>query len=491
MVKKFLLPITLLVGINSCVFAQDDLRAEIEALKKQMAELKDAQSKINIDALKKQISEVKAHDAGDNIKFDIDFRTAYDIVDYKIKNASDQSNNIWSNKLRLGMASSPADNLVFKGALQVNKVFGNNSGATTASYQNFDWYSSQTPDDSSVRLAEAYFLYFGNNDGKIPYTASFGRRPSIDGFMTNLREDNDSPSSPIGHNINMEFDGASFKFDLDKVSGVSGMYFKLCLGRGNSNTSGKYSDNTTSLKYIDNSTDSPNMDLIGIIGQLYDNGQYKVLANYFQAFNVMGYQYIGATPSVRTAAGRFSDVGDMSGGALSLQINGIGDGISDFLDDTTAFVSFAFSKTDPQGTSSTAGGVTAPNQMLGSNNSEVGTSYYMGIQIPDMLSDGRIGFEYNHGSKYWRSFTYGEDTLIGSKLAARGDAYEIYYNKPLVGKNLTMQLRYTYVDYDYTGSDGFFGNASGTPLTMTEAIAQGRNPVESASNIRMYLRYRY
>ena len=98
----------------------------------------------------------------------------------------------------------------------------------------------------------------------------------------------------------------------------------------------------------------------------------------------------------------------------------------------------------------------------------------------------RLGLEYNHGSKYWRSFTYGEDTLAGSKLATRGDAYEIYYILPIVGKNLTAQLSYIYMDYDYAGSDMFFGQ-TGNPAGM-----MGMFPyVEKAYNIHASLRYRY
>ena len=117
-------------------------------------------------------------------------------------------------------------------------MFGYNGATAYNPFQNMDWYSSETPDDSIIRLKEAYFLYLGNM-GDIPYSASFGRRPSVDGFLTNLRNDNEMPASPIGHNINMEFDGASFKFDLDKVTGISGMYFKICLGRGNTNADSK------------------------------------------------------------------------------------------------------------------------------------------------------------------------------------------------------------------------------------------------------------
>jgi len=513
--KKLIAPLLLGAVLSSAFGADDSLKQEIEALKVQMAELKNAQSKINIDALKSQMNEIKAHDSGDNIKWTVDFRTAYDSLDYKLSGAENQQNGVWTNKLILGMAAQPADNLVFQGSLSAYKIFGRNNATANNAFQNMDWYSSETPDDSTIRLREAYFLYF-DNIGDVPYTVSFGRRPSVDGFMTNLRADNEHPASPIGHNINMEFDGASFKFDLDKVTGISGMYFKICLGRGNSNADSKYTtfDNfqgslttsglmNTSLPYTQNGNDSPNMDLAGAILQLYDNGQYKVMANYFKGWNMMGanmqWTGVGTDGTAQTMDDTWKmnlvDVGNLTGGALSLQVNGIGDGISDFLDDSIFFVSYAFSKTDPQGThgimSSNAGaGGTNVSEMLGSSDSETGSSIYTGVQVPGIMKNQRFGLEYNHGSKYWRSFTYGEDTLIGSKLAARGDAYEAYYIMPIVGKNLTAQVSYVYINYDYSGSDMFFGS-TGTPMTKAEALANGMSYVDSASEIRLSLRYRY
>ena len=165
------------------------------------------------------------------------------------------------------------------------------------------------------------------------------------------------------------------------------------------------------------------------------------------------------------------------------------------MDDTNVFASFAWSKTDPKGKHSTlanAMGYGTPGaEMLGSPKSETGTSYYVGVNFPCMLVDGaRWGFEYNHGSKYWRSFDYGEDTLIGSKLSTRGNAYEAFYNLPILGKYLTAQVRYTYINYNYTGSDMFFGS-TGTPMTKSEAAAAGMGFVDSASDLRLFVRYQY
>ena len=217
--KKIIAPLLVGAALSSAFAADDSLKQEIEALKAQMAELKNAQSKLNIDALKAQVAEIKAHDAGDNIKWTVDFRTAYDYVDYKLQGAEKQDNGVWTNKLILGMGAQPADNLVFKGSLAAYKAFGQTNMSNTSYFQNFDWYDSQKPNDSNIRLREAYFLYTGDM-GDVHYSASFGRRPSVDGFLANLRNDNENPASPISHNINMEFDGASFKFDFDKVTGI-------------------------------------------------------------------------------------------------------------------------------------------------------------------------------------------------------------------------------------------------------------------------------
>jgi len=516
--KRFIAPMLIGATLATAAYAVDDsLKAEVAALKAQMAELKEAQSKINIDALKSQLLEVKAHDGGDNIKWTADFRTAYDVINqdlgsgmamtpqfngttftgYKMApgTAKSVSNSIWTNKLILGMAAQPMDNLVFKGSLGFYKAFGESSINNYSMFQNFDWYGSSKPQGENViRLKEAYFIYFGDME-EVPYTVSFGRRPAVEGFMTNLREDNEHPASPVGHNISMEFDGASFMFNLENITDISGFYAKICLGRGFSDTTGAYAYDFSQA--YGSGFANPNMDLAGLLIQAYDDGQYKVMANIFQAWNLMGMKM--AASDTGNVAGPtltpigFMDVGDMYGASLSLQVNGIGDEINDYLDDSVFFISYAMMKTDPNNVDAISGfGAmnSAMNGMLGSTERETGYSYYVGLQVPGFMDDDRIGLEYNHGSKYWRSFTYGEDTLAGSKLATRGDAYEVYYNLPLIARNLTAQIRYTYMDYDYAGSDMFFG-MTGNPDGLASAMGYDTQTVESASNLRLYLRYRY
>jgi len=165
-------------------------------------------------------------------------------------------------------------------------------------------------------------------------------------------------------------------------------------------------------------------------------------------------------------------------------VNGIGNEINDYLDDTFFFVSGAVSKTDPKD----------DQGMLGSaaGESKTGYSAWAGIQMPSFMSeDGRWGVEYNYGSAYWRSITYREDTNIGSKLATRGSAYEAYFTEYLVEDILSLQVRYTYIDYKYTGSNGFFGNTTGTATKISENMANASMYVDTAQDIRFYLRYKY
>ncbi len=437
-----------------------------------------------------QLSTLNKRTNGNAIKWDVDFRTSVDNIQYKMADGSKQNNDaLFSNRLWLGMNYAATKNLSFTGQLAYNKIFGQRTMSPTASpgMEGFDWISGEAAYDDTLRVRSAYFFY--NNDElaglEIPWTFSLGRRPSTEGHLINLRE-NDQASSPLAHTINVEFDGASAKFDTDKLTGLDGSYFKLCAGRGMSNAEPRFS----SAPYSSQATDTNNIDMAGIIIVPYDDKQYSTGFQYTYANNlidIMDNGMItndsGAVPHApSTPVQSFDTVGGLHTATAFAMINGIGDKWSDFLDDSLIFVSGAMSKTDPYG----------GKTMLGSVDSKTGYSYWIGTQFPSLISDeGRWGVEFNHGSEFWRPITYGEDTLIGSKLAARGDAYELYFTEPLVDDILTFQLRYTYINYDYSGSNGFFGTTSGTPMAISSSMINAAGTVDKAQDIRAYIRYKF
>lgn len=523
--RKFSLAASALLLATTALMAADaptneQLMDELNALKAQLNELKATVKKTNVEGINKELSAIKKQTGGNHLKFDADYRFSYDNINYKMADGSKQKNNdLLTNRLWIGAKYAPTDSISFISKLSYLKAFGDSANHqqanTNPGYADFDWVTNENALDGTLHVKEMYAIYFGNIANTVPITASIGRRPSTEGYPANLRED-DSPNSPLAHLINVEFDGASFKFSLDKLTGVSGMYIKACLGRGLTNAKRRFYPDGTD--YSKNDTLNKDVDMYGFIFVPYDDGQYALQTEFVWAQNLIGYsasdlynynmasQGFDPTTSnpaqgiytplpgdprtygsyVQYYAPQFKSVGGYQGGNIIASVKGIGNFWSDFLDDTTVFLSYAYSQTDPQ----------YGQVMLGSPDKKFGSSWYAGVQMPDPFMYGKVGVEYNQGSKYWRSMTYAEDTMIGSKLAARGSAWEAYYTFPIIGKILTGQLRYTYIDYDYTGSNSFFG-AEGAPIKISDdaaLAAAGYNKsqvVDNASDIRFYLRYRY
>ncbi|MDQ7043023.1 MAG: DUF3373 family protein, partial [Sulfurimonas sp.] len=398
--------------------------------------------------LEESVTDLNKATNGSHLKFGVDYRFAVDNMQYKMAgkdiNGNDTQGNdaFMTNRLWINMNWKATDNLSFTGQLAYNKAFGqrsdNNSNSTNPGYnfENFDWIANENAYDDIVRVRSAYFLY--RNDtflgSEIPWTFSIGRRPSTNGHLINLRED-DGAASPMGHSINVEFDGLSSKFSLENLIGLEGMYIKLCAGRGLTNASHKF----TAAPYATDSNANPDIDLLGLIFVPYDNGQYAIGTQYYYANNLIDQQFNGSG----IPQDAFETVGGLHSFTGNFTMSGIGDEWSDYLDDTFFFVSAAVSITDPKDRSSESAALGYdPTGMLGSSQSEIGYSAWIGLQMPSLFTeDGKWGVEYNKGSRYWRSITYAEDTNIGSKIATRGDAYEVYFTEPLIEDILTFQVR--------------------------------------------------
>ena len=451
---KKMITVSLVAAMAMTTVNASSLTARLNSLETEVADLKK-----QVKKQKAKFNKVKAHDANDNIKWGVDLRTAVDNINYDLANGdSAGKSDLMSMRLWLNMEFAPDTQNVFKGQLSMNKAFG----ADFASPENrafslggqFDWTGNEALTDNSLKVRQAYWLYLGEKflGADIPWTFSLGRRPSTTGFLANLRED-DAAASPLGHVINVEFDGLSSKLDLSNVTGIPGMSIKLCMGQGSTNAQPLFSSATPYAN--GDASDVEDIKLAGFIFEPYNDGQFIVKSTWYKAFDLPGQDGVptmGGTnpmnPSLTgIAASPFKQYGDMQGAALSVLVDGLAE--EGFLADTKVFGSFAWSKTQPSSGSS----------MLGSSESETGTSYWLGAQLP-VTEKGTFGLEYNHGSQYWRPFTYAEDTMIGSKIAARGDAIEAYFTYQLTDA-LSAQVRYTKIDYDYTGSNGFFGNFSG------------------------------
>ncbi len=460
--KKLLIS-TLAVASLFAANSNNDVQKEIEALKAKIAKL-EKQVKENKNIALNADKKASPFAANDHLYWSYSLQSNFDFVDYKLQNGDKQTNNILSNRVALEAIAKPNDNLKGNLRLVAYNIYGMNAGAANLAYDNSNWTASETPDDTILRVQEAYFNWFFG-DGK--YMLSTGRRPSTEGYPANLR-DNVRAESPIAHLVNMEFDGISFWIKNDFFADLSdkfsdwGTNLKFCFGRGYSSSTGKFSP-TPYGKDTHKITDFG-----GFLFVPYNDGQYSIWWEQIWAWNMKGYNSTTNNP--------LDDLGSLMGTNIIFKADGIGDEISDFLDNSKAFISWAYTRTNPK----------SNKRMLGSSDSKSGWSIWIGGDFPaSEENNDRWGFNFVHGSKYYRAMTYGEDTLIGSIAATRGNAYEVYYHHYLLD-NLTAGIRATYIKYDYTGSNAFFGDYS-KPVDVED----NPNAIKHAMDIRAYIRYSF
>jgi len=445
-------------------------------LEKQIKELKAKLEKLEKIAIQNQ-KKVNPIAANNHLYWSFDLRTAWDFLDYKLANGEEKTNNVLTNRVTLTAVAKPSDNLKATLRIQAYNIFGmdGKEDYSVLGYDNSNWTANETPDDTVLRVKEAFFNYHFGPDNSLMFSA--GRRPATEGFPANYRAGDDHANSPLAHLINLEFDGFSFQVGNDAMAKIAekfgdwGSWIKFCIGRGYSPNVGKFAIAPSYSKGDDNLQIN---DFAGIIFVPYDDGQYALWTETIKAWNVQGYidtNNDGKPDEMQT-------VGDYFGFNAVFKANGIGEDLGDFFDNTNAFVSFAYTLTMPQG-----------NRMLGTTENKSGTSWWIGADMPVGDSNDRWGINYVHGSKYFRPMTYAEDTLIGSIAAVRGNAYEVYYHHQII-PHLTIGARATIIQYDYTGSEAFFGDA-GKPYDIDSPEAKKMGAIEDAKNFRIYIRYNF
>jgi len=462
---KKIITLSAIAFLSTSLFASTDMQAQIDELTKEIQKLKkDATN------TKKTLTSVKKATGGDNIKFGLDFRNAVDVIDYKTTNlttgeSSKASNHaLITSRLFLNMASSPKKGLMFKGKLAIYSTWGSHLFVEDSPLK--DWSASSKPGDTIMRIKEAYAVY-SSKIGSQPITYSVGRRPASNGFLANFRENEPKSGSPLAHITNMEVNGGMVKLDWSRF--VEGAYTKFVYGRAHTGEmQGVYGDDSSArLPFADINDESQDesVDFFVIPGVAYNNGQYQLMYQWAHIFNTKGKNLdTGVNKGAAGSADLF---------ALSFKADGIGDEISDFLDETTLFASVAYTNYSAND----------GHSLIGSNDggSQDGHSFWVGAVIPDGITEsGKFGVEYNHGSQYWTPMTWAEDSVTGSKIAVRGDAYEAYWNFNLFGeKYLPSQVRYSYIQHDYTPNINCAGWVTPEAVDIT------------TSDLRLAVSYRY
>jgi hypothetical protein len=392
---------------------------------------------------------------------------------------------IFTNRLRLDMKAKVNSQLSFTGRLAANKVYGDSSGVKfnqgSLGDVTFDGNTSSLPHGDTIRMERAYFNYT-NDIGPVPINFSLGRRPSTEGPPLEYKNNSLEGGSPMATIINWQFDGASLTFGLEDVTGIPGSAFKLCYGVGFEGDWGNSSSLASSQPDVDD------VHMFGFIADLYDNDITKLELNYAHAWDITdGFTGLTVMPFIvskqdtngdgtpeyyfQPNSGAFvsriepsTNIGDWDAASLLFQTN-----FAEWFADIDFFIAGSYTHTDPSRVSQNPFYEILGQGLLSSNGEleeRDGYGIYAGVIFPMPLS-AKLGLEYNWGSKYWFNFTGAEDSLVGSKLAVRGQVYEAYYHQPIFGPNFFVTLGGQYYDYEYTGS----GNPLGEPVKISDATA--------------------
>ena len=393
-----------------------------------------------------------------------------------------------TNKFRLNMHAKVSDQLSFTGRLAAYKVFGDSSDVKNNQGSlgdvTMDGNTSSLPHGDTIRLERAYFNY-KKDFGSVPTNFSLGRRPSTDGPPLEYMNNSLEGGSPLSTIINWQFDGASFNMGLEDVTGIPGAALKLCYGVGFEGDWG----NTYALS--SQQADVDDVHMFGFIATLFDNESISAVLNYAHAWDITdGFTGLTVMPFIVTdnGDGTFSfdqnnggyitrtqpstEIGDWDALSLLLRSN-----LTERFDvDIDFFLSGSWSHTDPSQTSENPYYKMMGMGLLNSNGeleSRDGYMIYAGAVFP-MPWNARLGLEYNYGTKYWFNFTGAEDSLVASKLAARGHVYEGYWHQPIYRNNFFATIGVRYYDYVYSGS----GNPMGEPVEISSLTSMDTlNPV--------------
>ena len=489
----------------------EELSMQLDQLKAQMAENTGGISQEDFNDLSDTVGDLEdrsdAWDLAARVKFYGDFRARLDY--YKADTASGATRNndtLWTNRFRLNMRVKATENVEFKARLAMYKawgtqgtVYGSGTNGNDQAFPSWDGNSTRSPSDNALRVDRAFVNW--NNIGGVPIWFSIGRRPTTDGPPAQIRMGADSRmATPIAY-MDWPFDGISMGYAYRWGSDAMGTgRIRFCYGRG-------FEDGLED-ESVNNMDD---MDFAGLSWDVLKKGNRFVNIQSFLAMNVFNYPQF-QDPIIdamsATSFGARENVGNI------LHTTGI---YQDKFGPVNIFAAAGWSQTDPNenGMFNDFAGMGAAQQMASmglsqaqingalaqmgmsaapNTDSENGYSTYIGARYDIEEAGLKFGLEWNWGSENWIAMTPGNDEIYMSKLAARGNVYEIYgiYDLPTgeaISKYAKTFIRFGYQRYEYDYSGSFDWNMKAYDLeedtVQLQGLLSGNNldPVKSADQI--------
>ncbi len=356
---------------------------------------------------------------------------------------------LYTNRLRLNLDAPVSENVSVTARLSMYKVFGDSTGVQVFNGQptslNVDGTTAGVPSGDFVRVERAYFTW--NKIAGSKFFLSIGRRPSTEGPPMQYREDELRGGTPSGSLINYQFDGLTFGYHLGEHS-----VFRFCYGLG-------YESGFGNADLLQRPEDRlKDVHFAGVNLDLWTTERTLLQLTVARAFDVTdgfnGLVVLPSNPLTGDSVGapvvmRFTPSANL--GSISLA------GIN---------LTRKFGQWDMYGSLNYVGlrpnGLTTPFGGLGSDPFDVpenhnGYMVYVGARYSFKNEDRtKVGFEFNHGSKYWFNFAQAEDDIIAPKTNTRGNVFETYLTHRINGRFI-VKADYINYTYNYSGSGWHVG----------------------------------
>jgi len=248
--------LTLAVLAPMGLAAQEDVKKQLDELKKQVAVLEEKSRD-----QEKTLAKVETKVAQDNISWGGDLRTRFDSAKWHFKpyqqfmgfvqNPSPSASNPypfmpmaqqvgeqdydnstqWSTRLRLRMGMAIGEHGKIFGRLTMYKIHGGAdvpifNGSPNTVQNSFN--SGKVPGTDTLKVERASFVY----DWPALGVLSIGRQNTSDGPPFEVREGGERQATPQALAVNAMVDGIGWKFHLDKLGFPEHSLLGLCYGVG-------------------------------------------------------------------------------------------------------------------------------------------------------------------------------------------------------------------------------------------------------------------
>lgn len=365
---------------------------------------------------------------------------------------------LYTNRFRFRIDAPVAENMSVGARLSMYKVFGDSTGVQVFNGQptsfNIDGTTAGVPNSDQLRVERAYFSW--DKIGGSNFFLSIGRRPSTNGPPLHYRQDEMRAGTPSAALIDYQFDGITFGYKLTEQT-----ILRICYGLGYESGFG----NGDVLKMPQDRL--KDVHFLGGNVDIWNTENTLVQATVARAFDVTdGFNGLVVLPNNPLT-------GDTVGAPVVMRftpssnlgsINLLGITFSRKINHLDIFGTVNYVGLRPNDITTPFGGMMSDPFETPQNRS--GAMFYFGARYGFGTEDRtKIGFEFNHGTKYWFNFAQAEDDIIAPKTNTRGEVYETYITHR-INNRFILKADYIYYNYRYSGSGWHIGAPKDLSVTQ-------------------------